>query len=228
MISEVFKEKIYNSFCGYFGKSVNELAEQFSIDTNSKNFLEIIVSHILGCHGKVNQSLEMVRSNLVMKTIKLEQNGRIKESMSFPTFEFTKLINSKWKDSELRNLFLTQTFLFVVFLAKDNLVVFSHIKFWNMPLETLEKDVKNVWEKTVEIIKNGNIVSEIKTQSNGKSILKTNFPGIGFNGVCHVRPHAQSANDTYDLPYPDKLTGMVKFTKQCFWLNNSYIGEIIK
>ena len=228
MISEAFKENVYNSFYRYFGKNVNEIAEHFELDSNSKNFLEMISSRILGCQGKVNQSLDFIRSNVTVKTVKIQENGKIKESMSFPNFDFKKIIKTNWKESELRNLFLTQTFLFVVFVIKNGSVYLSHIKFWNMPLETLESEVKNVWKRTVDLIKSGNIVAHIKYQKDGKPVLKTNFPGIGFNGVCHVRPHAQNANDTYDLPIPDKMTGMVKFTKQCFWLNSGYIREIVQ
>ena len=59
----------------------------------------------------------------------------------------------------------------------------------------------------------------------GKRI--TNFPGMHDNGVCHVRPHGRNAKDTNLLPVKDKLTNATEYTKQCFWLNNSYIKEII-
>ena len=50
---------------------------------------------------------------------------------------------------------------------------------------------------------------------NGKNC--NNFPKASDNPVCHVRPHARNAKDTYELP-----DGRV-FPKQCFWLNNTYI-----
>ena len=46
------------------------------------------------------------------------------------------------------------------------------------------------------------------------------------NAVCHVRPHGRNANDTIKLPVHDKLTGATEYTKQCFWINNSYIKKI--
>ena len=48
------------------------------------------------------------------------------------------------------------------------------------------------------------------------------------NEYCHVRPHAQKAIDVYPLPVKDKLTGLEEYTKQCFWLNNSYVLKIIE
>lgn len=228
MVDEIFEQNVCDSFSKYLGKSITELTSLFLIDSTSKNLFEMIVSRILGCQGKANQSIDIIRSNTIIKTIKLQENGTIKESMSFPTFDFKKIIASKWKDSDLRNMFLTQTFLFVVFSCTNNDVILSAIKFWKMPLDILEQDVRRVWEKTVEIIQSGNIVAGIKEQKNGKSVLKTNFPGISFSNVCHVRPHARNSDDTYELPYPDKMTGMVRFTKQCFWLNNTFIRDIIK
>lgn len=91
-----------------------------------------------------------------------------------------------------------------------------------MPLSILDNEVKQVWNKTRDVILDGNIVREIK---NGKRI--TNFPGMSENDYCHVRPHAQNANDTYKLPVTDKLTGLDEYTKQCFWLNNTYILKIL-
>ena len=52
-------------------------------------------------------------------------------------------------------------------------------------------------------------------EKNGKRT--NNLPNASDNRVCHVRPHGQNASDTYPLPDGKE------YTKQCFWLNNSYI-----
>ena len=78
-----------------------------------------------------------------------------------------------------------------------------------------------MWKKTYNTIKTGNIVRYIK---DGKR--KTNFVGMSENEVCHVRPHGRDAKDTIKLPVADKLTGATEYTKQCFWINNSYIKKI--
>ncbi len=81
----------------------------------------------------------------------------------------------------------------------------------DIPYEDLETDVRQVWEKTVQVLKDGLQIQVI----NG--INYNNFPKASENKVCHVRPHGQNASDTDELPdgryYP----------KQCFWLNNTYI-----
>jgi hypothetical protein len=79
-----------------------------------------------------------------------------------------------------------------------------------------------VWSKTKELVEQGNIVKEVK----GKKRL-TYFPSTKFNGVAHIRPHAQNSKDTYPLPTADKLTGSQEYTKHSFWLNNKYVRNAI-
>lgn len=75
----------------------------------------------------------------------------------------------------------------------------------------------------VETLKSGEIIRTISENGN----RKTFFPKKSENKVSHVRPHARNADDTYDLPVRDKLTGISKFTKHCFWINASYVQNEI-
>lgn len=217
-----FEDIIFDRLKIYYGKSQSELCNLFGLSTKAKNLNELILSKMLGINGRVSKTSEFLKANIIPKTIRIEENGKIIESMSFPTFKFDKIIDETWDESTLYNTFLSTKYMFTVFKKKNGEYYFDKIKFWNMPLDRLENDVKSVWEKTVDVIKNGNIVKEIV---NGKRI--TNFPGMSENKYCHVRPHAKDANDTYVLPVPDKVTGLKEYTKQCFWLNNTYIREII-
>ena len=113
--------------------------------------------------------------------------------------------------------------MFFVFKKTKNDYIFKGIKIWNMPLKDVESSVKDMWQKTYDTIKSGNIIKSI---TNGKR--KTNFPSKRENQVCHVRPHGRNAKDTTPLPVKDQLTGATKYTKHCFWLNNTYIQNILK
>ena len=126
------------------------------------------------------------KANIVPKTIRINKNGSIKESMSFPTFKFSEIINEECEGSKLREMFNTTKFMFAVFKEYEGEYHFENIKFWNMPVSILDNDVKSVWDKTINVIKKGEIVNTVK---NGKRI--TNFPGMSENEYCHVRPHAQ-------------------------------------
>lgn len=223
-----FEMAVDSSLRKYIGMSENELREMFNVTSSAKNVFELLTSKMLNISGKVNNSDEFLKANIVSKTIRVEENGKIKESMSFPMFKFKDIIEETWEDSELRKIFFETKFMFVIFKKKNGKYFYNSVKFWNMPVELLDSKVFEVWKKTKEIIQNGNIVKGIKEQKNGKYILLTNFPGQSFNGVCHVRPHARNAEDSDLLPIADKMTGQAKFTKQCFWLNSTFIAEIIK
>ena len=84
-------------------------------------------------------------------------------------------------------------------------------------------EVQEVWQQTVDIVKNGTIVNEITA----KGIRKTNFPKKRNHRISHVRPHARNADDTYPLPFIDQVTQQTEYTKHCFWLNASYVRDEI-
>ena len=96
-----------------------------------------------------------------------------------------------------------------------------------MPISDIEKYVKPIFEKTIDCIKNGNIVRKMTP-----SKYYTNFPGSKFNGVCHVRPHGQKAARNLDkglaLPVVDEVSGLKEYTKYCFWLDSRYIRKAIE
>lgn len=220
---------LLNKFEPYFGKTESFLMKKFSIDTTSKNLFELICGKLIGIDGKINSSESFKNANLVLKTIRVQSKNKVKESMSFPTFNFKSIVKERWSSSTLRTMFLNTNFLFVIFelSPETNEFILRKAIIWKMPTDILEMKIKPVWIKTVRCIKKGNIVSGTRFVSGGRPIMMTNFPGMSFNGVCHVRPHAQSSTDSYELPVPDKLTGVTQFTKHCFWLNNTFIQEII-
>ena len=211
-ISDSFEEYVTGKIAGYRGRTVGDLCMEFDIDIEKKpKSLEAMLAYrILGIKG--NRAEEFEKANVVVKTIRVGSNGKIKESMSFPAFKFKELIQEEWEDSTFGNYLRETRFLFVVYKFDENGELrLKGSQFWNIPYDDLENEVKQVWEKTVDVIKEGLRVDMV----NG--VRRTNLPKASENRVSHVRPHAQNANDTYELP-----DGRM-YPKQCFWLNNSYI-----
>lgn len=225
--NDSFKDALLKRVKKYIGMSVDELSQLFGINPNLKNKNEKIFGRMLGIKGNINETDEFKKANIVCKTVRLKQNKSIEQSMSFPPFKFTEIVGEEWEDSTLRNYFTQNKYLFIIFEEKAGLFYFQGIKLWNMPLDIIDTHLKYVWQKTKDIISNGDIIKEHRSNKSGKLITYNNFPGIGDNPVAHVRPHGQNKNDVYDLPVPDKLTGCTKFTKQCFWLNNKYVLNVI-
>lgn len=211
-----FEDHVVKKIEEYRGASVQELCKRFEIDIEKKpkNLEAIVAYRILGIKG--NHAEEFEKANVVVKTIRIGNNDKIKEHMSFPTFRFKELVQEEWEDSTFGNYLRETRFLFVVYkFDQDNILRLRGCQFWNIPYEDLEIEVRSVWEKTKQVLYNGLQV----TISNGRH--RNNFPKASENPVCHVRPHAQNAKDTYELPDGRR------YPKQCFWLNNKYIyGQI--
>lgn len=210
---ESFEDYVIHKIEQYRDNTVHELCDKFQIpykDKKPKNLEAMLTYRMLGIKG--NHAEEFEKANIVIKTIRINKNNRIKENMSFPIFNFKELIEEEWDDSTFGNYLRETKFLFVVYKYDDNDELrLKGCQFWNIPYDDLEKEVKVVWEKTKQLIKNG-LKIEVKNRKNC-----SNLPKISENRVCHVRPHGRNAQDTYELPDGRRLT------KQCFWLNNSYI-----
>ena len=221
--NQTFDEFVNNVINKYKGKTQKELMELFNVESSAKSINSIIVSRMFGVKGSLNETEEFLKANIIPKTVRIEENGRIRESMSFPAFKYTELINQEWETSDLRETLESTKYLFFVFKMENDEYVFKGIKLWNMPELIIDNEVQIMWQKTVDVIKSGNIVKSI---NNG--IRETNFPSATQSRVCHVRPHARDAQDTYPLPVADKLTGATEYTKHCFWFNRGYLEEILE
>lgn len=212
---KAFEEVIADSLSIYYGKSQDELRMLFGVTSTAKNVNEILLSKMLGVEGRVSQTEEYKKAGIVPKTIRVQSNGNIKESMSFPTFKFTEIIEQDWESSDFRNYLEPTKFMFVIFQENTNgEYIFSRVKFWNIPADDLE-EVHRVWERTVQVIKDGVVLT-----FDGK-VTHNNFPKQSESPVAHVRPHARDLNDTYPLPDGREMP------KQCFWLNRTYIKKIV-
>lgn len=218
-----FNEFVNSKINQYIGKTQKDLIRMFNIESTAKNINSIIISKMFGIDGNLRDTDEFLKANIIPRTLRVEANGRIKESMPFPCFEYNVIVKEKWETCELKETLETTKFLFFIFKSVGEDYMFNGIKLWNMPEEILENNVKDVWIRTKHIIQSGNIVMRILPN---KRI--TNFPGISEDEICHVRPHAKNANDTYELPTPDVLTGLTRYTKHCFWINNKYLETIIE
>lgn len=209
---ESFEDYVVSKIDAYYNKSVAELCDLFDVkfQKKPKNLEAILAYRILGIKG--NHAEEFEKANVVVKTIRIAENNKIKENMSFPTFKFKELVKEEWEDSTFGNYLRETRFLFVVYkFDQQGELRLKGCQFWNMPYDDLEGNVKLVWERTQKILCEGLKVEK----RNGKNY--NNFPKSTENPVCHVRPHGQNSKDTYELPDGRQ------YPKQCFWLNNSYI-----
>lgn len=215
--NSTFEEYIIKKVSPFYGRTQQELKDLLGVESNAKSLNEILLARMLNVSGRIAHTEEFQKAGIIPKTIRVQSDGSVRESMSFPTFDFIALSREQnWEKSELYNYLAPAKFMFVIFQQRaDGQFVFTRVKFWNISNEDLEQ-VRLVWERTVEIIRNG--VQLIPTAKG----IRNNLPKKAENPVAHVRPHGIDASDK--LPLPDGRM----MTKQCFWLNNTYIAEQIK
>ncbi|MGE0994849.1 Sau3AI family type II restriction endonuclease, partial [Bacillus sp. GMa5/2] len=223
------EEFLHSKFEPYIGLTDKEIAHSLEIDSKptAKNFIPSLVSSLLGIKNtRLTNIEEFAKANIEFKTVRLEPNRKPEQSMSFETIDFHQWTNESWEESEIRERFYQTKFLFVIFEFKQTKkenpnreLYFKGIKLWNMPVPTIEKEIRGLWEAVNTVVNEG-IQLEYKTRGD-KTVEVNNLPKMNFNGVAHIRPKARNGADKVTLPDGQQIT------KQCYWLNNSYIASII-
>lgn len=225
-----FEKYVIDKIRTHKGKSVPELCREFSvnIEKKPKNLESILAFRILGVKG--NHAEEFEKAGVVVKAIRIEANGKIKESMSFPVIDYQKLANETWDNSCFGNYLRDTRFFFVIYKrGADGKLYLSGSQFWNIPQKDLEGDVREVWQETHDIIASGRLTICIDE----KGGIRNNLPKMKDHLIAHVRPHARNRQDMKPLPKGtdiqlDKASKQkwkygARFIKQCFWLRNTYI-----
>lgn len=201
--------------------SVDELIKKYDlqVNRNAKHFLFMIVSSLfeklLGITAKEFNDKNV--SEIEIKTVLLKRNNIPKESMSFEQISYEEITEGNWETSEFRSKFENKKLLWVVFKTNEtyknqkdlNLrsIILLDAFYWNMPIEDLDGDVKELWIDTVDKIKQCDF---------------ENFKKISETKVAHIRPKAKNKNDL------SLLSNGLQAPKKSFWLNNQYVGKQIE
>lgn len=229
-----FEDFILNKINQYIGKTDVELCRMFDRTyNNNKAQWNDLAFRMLGV--KSNRAAEFEKANIVVKTIRIEKNGKNKENMSFAPFKFKKLLKEEWETSNVFNYFESTQFLFVIFKNVDNCYTLYGAKLWHMPYKDLHEVVFHEWNTYRDIIKEGIKFTKIKKES-GYFEIKNNLPGVKDTKIIHIRPHSQkSAYKLHDgftkgdiEKNGDELPNGEWMTKQSFWLNRSYVLNQLK
>ncbi|WP_270090534.1 MutH/Sau3AI family endonuclease [Sphingobacterium sp. SYP-B4668] len=202
---QTFEELVQERFDAYLGWSDQELMAHFDLQIipSAKNRYKVICNRILGVKGK--RIAEFEKADVEMKTIVLDYNGALRESMSFQQIKYKDIVDEQWSDSYFYHV-LSKRFFFVVF-QKDAVGEPCLLKvfFWTMPTADLQV-AKLFWEDTkTKIIRDD----------------FENFIKIADRRICHVRPKGRDANDLMET-----ASGRWE-KKKAYWLNSGYIKKIV-
>lgn len=231
-----FDTMVLSKINSYIGKDIDELRRLFKIskDTDPKQINKILVNRMLGVN--TDNSEEFQKANIKIKTIRVQKDNKIRENMSFHNISICDFVKQDFENSYEYELFESTRFLFVVF-KENNLgkFILTGAKFWNMPIEELEKTGKDEWEMYKKKLLKG-VNFNHSTDKNGKVKTGNDLPKMSNTQMFHLRPRAKKSaylingkrygsgteSDMDLLPNGDKMT------KQCFWLNHKYVLKIIE
>ncbi|WP_289685364.1 Sau3AI family type II restriction endonuclease [Faecalibaculum rodentium] len=231
-----FERFITNRVKGYVGMTSEEIGQrvQLDMDPRTKHFLHTSVLYMLGV--KSNKVEEFEKAGVVVKTIHMDSTGYAKEKISLPATTFEDIAEKSWENSNLREYLSSTKFFFTVY--RDNEEgdpVFQGSWFWNMPVSDLEGEVQRIWRKAKAVLMSPEGVElQPVVQKSGRIAVKNNLPGMAESRITHIRPHtSHSYHRLADgTVYATKGTpanafvlpdGYRMMTKQCFWLDTSYI-----
>ena len=189
----------------FFGLTEDELANLFGL-TKSKDLCARITRRILGVKDD-EKIAEFEKAGIKPKTIRLRSNGRPKEAVSFPTFDYFELEQQPFEESDFYG-YLQQKYLFVIYREADGRpdeYRLADVCFWQMPDADLE-EAERCYLQMQENVRRGRADVSVKSSE---------------NRCCHVRPHGRDSRDTKPQPHGEPVV------KKCFWLNQSYLAEEI-
>lgn len=202
------REEFENSVSELLGEFSNsterDICQQLRIPfTDAKSKMHLIAVAIMRTSTEAYQYFQ--NSGIEMKTIRLEYDGSLKESMSFKQIQFKEIVQERWESSYWYRT-LKKRFLFVIFQRDRNGELrLTNVKFWSMPSRDLDI-AREFWDDTKRKIELDNHQS---------------FIAASDDMLCHVRPKARDSRDLMETPSGRREK------KMAYWLNSSYIKDII-
>ena len=228
-----FDEYVLSLLKPYIGKTDREICEEFGIPyKNNKAQWVTITYRILGLLS--DSAIEFEKANVSVRTVRIEENGSVKESLSLNTFSFADLAQEEWEDAPLHDYFDETRFLFVAFQKNGGETRLRGAMFWSMPVSDINGPLKKCWESARERARFGVKLTK-HFDKKGELEIRNNLPKASENLVAHVRPH--TSKRAYKLADGtvlgnvnrdgDQLPDGQWMTKQSFWLNAKYIARIV-
>ena len=234
LAGRTFEEYVVSLLDPYVGKTDEEICAMLGISyTGNKAQWVSITYRMLGLGG--DNAEEFEKASISVRTVRIEENGSVKESLSLAPFSFAELAEEEWEEAPLHEYFEQTRFFFVAFQKGPSGMRLKGARFWSMPRLDIDGALKDCWERARDLAISGvELIKQI--DKNGGVTIANNLPKASDNHVAHVRPHAGRrayllADGTVlgDIKADgDLLPDGQWMTKQSFWLNSGYIRKIVE
>jgi DNA mismatch repair protein MutH len=204
---EGFVDEKLSQIIGMNGEEIAQIQGK-AFNQNNKSRWRQLVERQLAGDKKFSHLRELPMSFTELRVLNFEHDLALRESISFPAFDYFEVAESPWEDSSFFELLSSKRFLFAFFQKEqgddlETLVAnFIGWQFWTFPAHLLD-EAKVVYEETQRRILKGHY----------------KFTGISDSNYCHVRPHARNAAELVNAPDGTRQK------KYSFWLNARFIAN---
>lgn len=223
-----FEQIIIERLMAYKGYDYKQIAKAFNIEikaTEKSKYDHATRTILHKGLSKFEDAEEIRKAGIIVKNVRIQENGTIKESMSFKNVDYKEIYKtSSFYDSEWYDL-VTSRFLFVIYRetnipqAEANLwreeksrYVLDRVFFWTMPAAEITR-AEDFW---MNIRKN--VLADHHYTELGNTYWK-----LADHKDFHIRPKGQNSNDLQESPISGK-----KVPKVCYWFNSEYVKNIIR
>lgn len=223
LASSSFEQVMIQRFDVFKGQDYRQIAGAFKMGINphdKSRYARVVKRIMKEGLAKFEDAEEVRKAGLVVKTVRVEVNGRIKEDMSFENIDYEEVYETEdWVDSRWYEI-VTSRFLFVVFRAvegcrtgwdNETRYVLDKVFFWTMPSGDM-KEAEDYWLNIRQNVVKDTLQDSTNTYwklSDGKDF--------------HVRPKARRRTDVSFSP-----VSKVEVPKKAYWFNGSYVQKILQ
>ena len=206
--NQTLMQKVAEIFQPYLKKTAPEICsirnETYNISDKSR--YANIARRIMGFNKDFTNLYEFNAADIQFKTIRVEPNGKCKESMSFKNVDFCEIVDEEWEDSYFYNA-ITSKFIIVLFKRDEGQEEYylDRVIDWQVPVEDYHY-FEEVWTDTRNKVAKGDY---------------NHFMKISDNPASHIRPKGKNSTDLMFTPQGTQEK------KKCFWINQSYVQEKI-
>jgi DNA mismatch repair endonuclease MutH len=235
-------ELIINKINELNGKNLELISRETGIEfsNSSKSSFRFLVNKIFGLKEK-SQIRELEENGIQIKTIPVNTKNKVWEAMSFPKFSLIDLLSEEWEvnddDTEeaIFKKIISNGFIFIPIIkekekSESGKPKFKSWKTWKVGKSFYWKAddkeiqiIQNEWNEAKKIVQNGVKVKDVKHGDGYRQ--ENNLLKSTKTKMIHIRPHGKDSKDI-DKPYFKHKS--IKITWQSFWLNKSYINQILK
>ena len=217
-----FEDILTDRIMKFKGFDYKQIANELDLKISPKDksrYARIVKGILLKGLKDFDDAEELHKAGIIVKTIRIEANGSIKESMSFENINYEEVYETnEWTNSRWYEI-VTSRFMFVVFRAStseyawndETRYVLDKVLFWTMPVEDMD-NAEAYWENI-----RANVLADT-LQNNNNTFWK-----LADNRNFHVRPKAQTSKDKYLSP-----RSKAEVPKKAYWFNNEYIKKTLQ